>query len=76
MTDRTKTICPPIFDLGGKKIKIKFVDINHLRFSKKNVQIWKGRSFQDLKLIIYFEHNFHRRFIRVHVVRSFVTIWK
>ena len=22
MTDRTKTICPPIFDLGGIKIRI------------------------------------------------------
>ena len=24
MTDRTKTICPPIFDLGGIKIKSFF----------------------------------------------------
>ena len=31
MTDRTKTICPPIFDLGGIKI-VKFTvkDIFHI----------------------------------------------
>ena len=31
MTDRTKTICPPIFDLGGIKINSIYIKFHHVK---------------------------------------------
>ena len=39
MTDRTKTICPPIFDLGGIKTisKMTLIDRQCSNFDKKSL---------------------------------------